>query len=321
MRVTEEGIADLVRDRRSFLICSHTNPDGDALGASVALAMFLEEEGKEVFVYNQDPVPSLYEFMPRVDLVRQDLPEDRAFDLSFLLDCSGPSRVGAGFERFPGKGDLVIIDHHPPLAPIEARHLIDTAAAATCELLYRVMVSYGKRPKPAVATSLYAGLVTDTGSFRFGNTTAHSLAVAAELLEAGADHRTVMGSLYENYPKERFTLLARVLETLEFYHDGKVATLEMTKTMTEQAGGSQDLSEGFVDIPRSIKGVEVSLLFREVSPDEHRVSMRSRGAVDVGQIASRFQGGGHPAAAGCTIRGDGRAAHEAVLTAVREALQ
>lgn len=287
----------------------------------MALAMFLEEEGKDVFVYNQDPVPLLYEFVPGVDLVRHDLPEGRAFDLSFLLDCSGPSRVGAGFEKFLGKGDLVIIDHHPPLAPIEAMHLIETAAAATCELLYRVIVSYGKRPNPRVATALYVGLVTDTGSFRFGNTTPRSLAVAAELLEAGADHRTVMGSLYENYPKERFTLLAKVLETLEFHHGGRVATLEMTRAMTEEAGGSHDLSEGFVEIPRSIRGVEVSLLFREVSSDEHRVSMRSRGGVDVGQIASRFQGGGHPAAAGCTIRGDRRAAYEAVLTAVLGALQ
>ncbi len=287
----------------------------------MALAMFLEGEGKDVFVYNQDPVPPLYRFIPGADRVRQDLPEGRAFDLSFLLDCSGPSRVGAGFEKFSGKGEIVVVDHHPPSPPMETLSLVDTEAAATCELLYRVMVCYGKRPTPEMATALYVGLVTDTGSFRFANTTARSLAVAAELLEAGADHRTVMGSLYENYPKERFTLLRRVLETLEFHHGGKVATLEMTRAMTEEAGGSDDLSEGFVDIPRSIRGVEVSLLFREISSQEHRVSMRSRGGVDVGQIASRFQGGGHPAAAGCTIRGDRGAAYKAVLTAVQGALQ
>jgi phosphoesterase RecJ-like protein len=320
VRVTEEGLADLLRTRRSFLICSHINPDGDALGASVALALFLEGEGKDVFVYNQDPLPPLYGFIPGAERVRQDLPRGRAFDLSLLLDCSSPSRVGAAFEGFPGKGEVVIVDHHPPLAPVEARHLIETSAAATCELLYRVIVAFGGRPTPEVATALYVGLVTDTGSFRFGNTTARSLAVASELLEAGADHRTVMLSLYENYPKERFTLLAKVLETLEFAHDGRVAVLQMTRTMAEEAGGSQDLSEGFVDIPRSIRGVEVSLLFREVDSGEQRVSMRSRGSVDVGRIASRFQGGGHPAAAGCTIRGDRVAAYQAVLAAVREAL-
>jgi len=314
-------VAELLRKGKSFLICSHLNPDGDAIGSSLALAAFLEEEGKEVFLFNRDNVPPMYAFLTGASRVRQRLPEGQRFDATVLLDCATLERVGEELERFEGRGRMIIIDHHPPVDSPPGTVLIRTDAAATAELLYEVFRSYGAHISPRTATALYLGLMTDTGSFRFSNTTPKALSVAAALVEAGADHGLVTRRIYEEFPPERFRLLARVLDTLTFFHEGKVAAVTVTRRMLDSTGAGHELTEGFVDYPRSIRGVEVAVLFREVDEQQYRVSLRSRGRVDVGRIAQIFQGGGHPNAAGCTLWGDHSAVQEQVMSHLKEVLE
>jgi phosphoesterase RecJ-like protein len=183
------------------------------------------------------------------------------------------------------------------------------------------MGAYGGELRPDVATDLYAALMTDTGSFRFSNTTASSLTVAAGLLESGADHGLLIDRVYESYPAERFRLMALALQTLQISSHGRVAFLCVTREMYEATSSRDDLTEGFVDIPRSIQGVQVAALIREIGQGEHRVNLRSRGGMDVARVAARFGGGGHSNAAGCTIRGGGDAVRHSVLAALEEALQ
>ncbi len=317
----EREVADLLRGGRRFLVCSHVNPDGDAVGSSVAMALCLRREGKDVLVYSQDPVPALYAFLPGSEQIRNEIPPGAAFDASILLDCGSPKRVGKAFEAFPGKGRLVVIDHHPAAEPVDGLAWVQTEAAATGEILLGLITALGAGPSPAMATALYMALMTDTGSFRFSNTTARTLAAASELLAAGADHGLLVDRIYERFPPERFQLLGLALRTLAFHHDGRVGTMRVTRAMYRATGAREEDTEGFVDIPRSVAGVEVAALVRQVGPREFRVNLRSRGRLDVGRLAARFDGGGHPNAAGCTMRGGAASVQEVLLAALGEALQ
>lgn len=302
-RETEARIAHIIQTSESFLVCSHVNPDGDAVGSMVALGLFLKELGKDVYLYLTDPVPKIYHFLKGTELIQNALPSGRGFEVSILLDCSTAKRVGDEFHRYEGKGQVVVLDHHPPLEPMEAISLVDWEASATGELLYRIMEMLDIMPSPDVATALYLAISSDTGSFRFSNTSPRTLSVAAALLEAGADHRLLNERLYESYPPERFFLLAKVLQSLRLTLGGKMAVMEFTRDMSREIGGNEELTEGFVEIPRSIEGVEVAVFMREIDRNVYRVSLRSRGRVDVGQLAFSFKGGGHNNAAGCTLHG------------------
>jgi phosphoesterase RecJ-like protein len=313
-RTIEEKIAAVIRRGHAFLVSSHKNPDGDSVGSSLALAAYLEKEGKDVLVFHEDPVPAPYRFMPGSERIRDRIPDESRFDVSFVVDCGSPQRVGHVFENFPFKGQLVIIDHHPPAAAAEGLRLVKTAAAATAELLYDVFRAYGAPLDARIATALYLALMTDTGSFRFSNTTSRALGVGAALLDAGADHGLLINGVYESFPPERYHLLGCVLPTLKLEMNGRIAHMTVTRAMYEQTGTSAEHTEGFVDFPRSIAGVEVAALIREVDVEEFRVSMRSRSRVNVGEVAASFGGGGHANAAGCTFHGK---LHEVSATIVR----
>ncbi len=318
MRI-EERIASAIREGRRFLVVSHVNPDGDAIGSSIGLSLVLESLGKEVSTYNESMVPALYRFIPHSERIAQELPRD-GVDVTFVLDCSTAERVGQKFKEFGGKGLVVVADHHPPSAPMEGLHLIRTEASATAELVYDIVEELGAPLSPESATALYAAIMTDTGSFRFSNTTPRALEVAGRLLSSGANHRLIVENIYESFPPERFRLMAMALSTLHFLRDGKVASVWVTRSMFEEAQANDEMTEGFVDIPRSIRGVEVAMLFREKDGCDIRVNLRSRGKVDVGDVAAKFGGGGHPNAAGCTLRGSLREAEECLLKALEEAM-
>ncbi len=313
-------IARLILNQERFLVVSHVNPDGDAIGSSLGLALILEALGKKVKIYNRDPIPHMYRFLPGVDRIENELPQGAMFQATFVLDCSTSHRVGESFVRFKDKGHMVVVDHHPPREPIEGIGLIRTEAAATAELIYDIALQLEVKLPPNAATALYAGLMTDTGSFRFSNTTPRALEVAGALLAAGADHRLLVEQVYESFPPERFKLLGLALNTLRLLMAGRVALVWITRPMFREAGAEDEMTDGFVDIPRSIKGVEVAALIRERDEREYRVNLRSRGAVDVGEVASRFGGGGHPNAAGFTLKGSAAELERSLLSALEEAL-
>ena len=286
----------------------------------MGLALFLEEAGKDVVMFNRDPVADSYRFLPGIDRMVSEIAREARFDVSFILDCASDERVGGDFVEFAGKGRVVVIDHHPSSGSVAGDNLIQTKAAATGEILYHVMKHTGRKISSDVATALHMALMTDTGWFRFANTTAEAMRVGAEFLSAGADHALLIEQLCESFPRERFLLLSRAMQTLKFPLDGKVATIEVTQKMFDETGAGPEHTDGFVNIPRSIEGVMIAMLFRERNTDEFRVSLRSRGSVDVGKMARRFEGGGHRNAAGCTVRGDRESAYTQMVKAADEVL-
>lgn len=310
MRVPEE-IISAIRKERSFLIATHINPDGDALGSALALAFALEEMGKEIFVFDRDPVPEFYRFLPGFERFRQDIPEDVVRDaVLILLDCNGPDR--ASLEGFAFRKSIVI-DHHETESSFGDFRWIDRSAAATGLLVFALIKELGITPSPDIATNLYAALSVDTGTFRYSNTSAGVFRVAAELVDRGAEPHVVADHLYERWSERRFRLLIETLKTLEI-HDG-IGLIHVTGGMFSQAGASPEDTENFSNFPRMIDSVRLAAFFRAAGEKTWKVSLRSKGEVNVAAVAERFGGGGHRNAAGYRIQADLEKAKKALLDA------
>lgn len=303
MTETIRKIVEAIRQSRSVLITSHEGPDGDAVGSSLGLAAFLKAIGKDVTVHLADPVPELYRFLPGADQVRADIP-DRDFDLAFVLDVGEFRRAGKQFGAFSRIGSTINIDHHLTCENFGALNLIDVQAAATAILVWRVASASGFKADYATAICLYVGILTDTGSFRYSNANREAFSAAGELVEMGGlSAWDVAEKLYESQPRRRLELLTRVLPTLEFIKDGQAASLTVTTDMYAETGADAELTDGFVNYPRSVRGVEVAIFFRQLEERRFKVGFRSKGAVNVAAIAQAFGGGGHHNAAGGVVEG------------------
>jgi phosphoesterase RecJ-like protein len=219
-----------------------------------------------------------------------------------------------------GIGKIINIDHHVSNGFFGDLNLVDPGASSAAEIVYDLIRTLPAPFPREVAENVYTGLLTDTGSFHYSNTSPKTLAVARACLLAGVDPWEVSQKVYDTQPLPRLRLLPRVLDTLELSADGRVSSVVVTQQMLKEAGATVAMTEDFINFPRSVQGVEVALLFREVTPQKHRVSLRSRGSVDVARIAGQFQGGGHPAASGCTVEGSLSEVKTRVLEAVRSAL-
>lgn len=309
-----------IQTHRNFLICSHINPDGDALGSQLGLAIFLIRMGKEVVVFNRDKVPEIYRFLPHAEQIVNDLHGSLDFDCTFILDCSTFKRVSEDFERFSKKGKVIVIDHHLTTEGDGNINLIVPEACATGELIYRLIKKFNDSIPLEIAINLYTAILTDTGSFQFSNSTSEAFDIAGDLINQGVDPRYVAEKIYESYSVERFRLLAKVLETLEVNNSENIGILTATRSMFHEAQATVEMTDGFANIPRSIRGVEVAALFREVSDRLFKVSLRSKNDIDVAQIAFKFDGGGHTNAAGCLVKGDLQEVKQSVLAALQEGI-
>lgn len=322
------GIEKIIHTSESILLTSHQNPDGDALGSVLALALALEQMGKDVTCYNRSGTPPHLSFIPHSGRVRSSLADIPAtFDTTFILDCTDTGRVGDRFEDEIGTGRFgktVIIDHHHTQSKSADIHLVDFTAPATGYLIYLLLKHMQAQITPDIATCLFTAIMTDTGSFRFNNTTPDSMRVAAELMEIGAAPYEVAKSVYESEPFEKMRLLALAMNTLELHLSGRVATITVDAEMFRTAACTNSNTEGFVDIPRSIKGVEVAVFFKQSTDNsDHpvwKLSLRSKRSVDVSAIAESLGGGGHVMAAGCTVSGTLEEAKERVLGLIHEGL-
>ncbi|GAB4295147.1 MAG: bifunctional oligoribonuclease/PAP phosphatase NrnA [Desulfuromonadia bacterium] len=295
-------IVGLIRDGRRFLLTTHESPDGDALGATLGLASFLRHIGKEVVVHAIDPVPALFSFLPGADTVTPEIPP-LSYDVSFVLDVGEERRAGLRFSEATAKGVIVNIDHHATCERFGDINLIDPVAAATGILVHRIVEAYGYPLDRDTALCLYVAIITDTGSFRYSNANPEAFSVSSRLIACGINAWDVAEKLYENQPKERLLLLAEALRHLRIDESGLFASLAVTLDMYDRTGASPELTDGFVNYPRSIAGVEVALFFRELAPDRFKVGFRSKGNVDVARLAQTFGGGGHHNAAGCVVDG------------------
>lgn len=314
MRIPSK-LLSLIRDNKNFLIITHLNPEGDAIGSSLALAIGLKKMGKDVYLLNKHPVPKTLRFLPSSDLFK-NRPPSKIPDVLFLIDCNNLERTG--FEGLHAK-EIVVIDHHGiPDKLLPATAYISTSASATGELIYKLLLSLKVQIDKDIATNIYTAIMVDTGGFRYSNTTTESLRIASRLVDLGAKPWDIAREVYENIDYGTMRLFAFTLSTLK-RRDG-IAWLTVTNDMFKRTGTTAEDTENFVDYARRIKGVEVGLLFREDKDGICKVSLRSKGRIDVARIARGFGGGGHPAAAGCKIKGSIEDVKKKVLKAVRDAI-
>lgn len=317
------GVVAALRRQRSFVVTSHVHPDGDAVGSVLATGWILRQLGKEVRLVLPERVPAAYSFLPGQEQVEtaEGLEAPLQVEAVVVVDCSDAARLGKVREILPDGVVVINLDHHQQNEFGEPRY-VRTEAAATGELLYELVQALGLRLDCDTATCLYTALLTDTGSFRFANTTAGTLHIAAELLTFGVSPSCVAEQVYDVKPVQSLRLLAEVLATLKVTPCGRVAWLTLDEGMLERHGVDASETEGIVNYARTIAGVKIGALFRGVRPDLTRVSWRSRPGYDVSRIAARFGGGGHVNAAGCDVAGSVPEAVEqgvaAALAAIRE---
>lgn len=302
MTETIQKITEVIRCNSSFLLTTHEGPDGDAIGSSLALASFLRKIGKDVTVHFRDPVPELYAFLPGADTVLPHIP-DRQFDVAVVLDIGERKRAGSEFCNYMRVATTVNLDHHLSCESFADFNLIDPLAASTGILVHRIAAAFGYRFDPETALCIYVATITDTGSFRYSNANREAFSVAGEMIECGVNAWDVAEQLYENQPQKRLELLARCLPTLEVFKDGLAASVTVTLDMYSATGADAELTDGFVNYPRSIRGVEVAIFFRQLEIMKWKVGFRSKGKVNVAAFSAAMGGGGHHNAAGCTVDG------------------
>lgn len=293
-------IAKCLQQRNRFAITSHARPDGDAIGSELGLALALREAGKEVAIVNADPHPSNYSKLPGTETIQIATRLEGHFDAVVVLECSNLGRTGLqNLEQY----FVVNIDHHPKNEGYGDLRWFDAEAAAVGEMVYHLLERAEIPVSPQVATNLYVSLVSDTGSFKFSNTTARTFSIASSLVEAGADPGRIAELVYMNQPESRLRLLSRLLESLEFHPSRKISWMKMDRRMLDQAGASARDTEGLVNYALGIEGVLMCALFRE-EEDCFRASLRSKGELDIGSVAESLGGGGHRNAAGVTLTGN-----------------
>ncbi len=322
-----EQAARMVEASERLVLVCHVRPDGDAIGSMTGLGLILQEAGREVVMYCEDEVPETLSFLPGTAGVVTAL-EPSAVEGATLvvLDCSEKTRIGRNAQwLFERCARVVVLDHHLPSAPIcegmEEDHCVeyvDTSVCATGVLVLLLAHVLGWPVGADAAACLYTALLTDTGGFRNSNTDELALAAAHALVRLGARPYEISSMLFNNYPPRKFRLLALVLKTLEFLHGGKVAIIQATPDMFKAAEARKEDTEEFVNMPRSIAGVEVAAFIKEIPYGQVSVSLRSKNWADVSEIARRFGGGGHRRAAGFRVSGSASEARIRLMEAVEE---
>jgi phosphoesterase RecJ-like protein len=318
MRGDLSEICRVLREKNRFLIACHENPEGDAIGSELALALALRKMGKTATVLNADPVPANLLFLPGAGTVV--FAEDGSkYDVGVVVDCGSPERTGRVGQELRKCPLLINIDHHRTNGDLGDLALVDPDAAATGLLIHRVLSAMGYEIDLDVATNIYVAVLTDTGSFHYGSSSPEAFEVAGEMVRRGVDPWAVAEQVYETQSARRLRLLGRVLASLEVSADGRVACITTMREDLREFASGKDALEGFINYPRSIVGVEVAVSFRE-EEGVFRVSFRSKGRVDVSAVAVRFGGGGHRNAAGCTVPGTLADVKKSVLEALAAVL-
>jgi phosphoesterase RecJ-like protein len=304
-----EKARECINRGQRFVLTTHMNPDGDGLGSEAALAAFLNDRGKDVFIYNSSPVPSNYKFLdPDNKMIVYDAEIHHENLLTayyiFILDISDWNRLKqVGEEIRDLRITKICIDHHPPHDKFGIINLIDVEASSTGEIVYDLIRFCGGKINKRIAEALYTSILTDTGSFRFSNTNARAHLICGELVEFGASPHKIYQSVYEHQAPSKVKLLGYVLYNLRLEQNGRVAWIKVSKDILDTIGTKPHDTEGFADYPRVINGVEVSIMFIEMDKGRVKVSFRSKGNYVINHIAQKFGGGGHAYAAGVLIEG------------------
>ena len=303
MHVTKELAAAFQEEMgkaSSILIGTHLNPDGDALGSALAFKLYVDSVGIYNEVLCHHGAPRNLKFLPKVDEVHQE-PLREEYDLGVVLDLDAMDRLGRTEPYFATCKRLMVIDHHIPHdAPGDVR-IVDSSEPATALILTRLLMEIGAPITGDMATCLLTGIVTDTGSFRFRNTTPDALSISAYLLEQGGDLNQISEEVFQSKPLSSAKLLGYVLNTMRLACDNKLAWSSLSNEEFVRSGAKDEDTEGFVNEMLFIDSVQIAVLLREPKPGKVRVSIRSRGELDVAEVARDFGGGGHRNAAGCVF--------------------
>ncbi len=312
-----------IRAHRRFLVTTHARGDGDAIGSALAAAALLRALGKTARVVHEGPILEELRGLPGVRSIGIGTRDVRhGFDALLVLDATDLDRCESLRAAFPPGLFTINIDHHKTNARFGDLNWVDPSAAATGELLWRLVRRAGLRPGRAIATNLYAALLTDTGRFSFSNTTPRTLRAAADLIACGARPGEIARQIYRNRSREDLRLLGACMRSVRFSGDGRLGWLWLTQASVLRHGARPRDSQEYVEIVKSVRGVEMAILFRDAGePGSIKVSVRTERGVDATALVGPFGGGGHPRAAGATVFGSRPSAERRVLAAARRLLR
>ena len=298
---TAARVAAEIRRRHRFVVASHARPDGDAIGSSLAMTLALRRLGKDVRVVSRDHVPPQMQVFPGVDSIEVVERIEDAGDAVIILECGDAQRTGiAGLER----GYIINIDHHPGNAMYGAMNWLDLSAAACGEMVFELIGELGVSLTPEIATHVYIAILTDTGAFHYSNITPRTFDICRQCVEAGVNAPAVARSIFDSNNLARLKLYGAVLHMMQLDPSGRIATVYVDQQLARECGGTYDDTEGLVNLPLTVKDIVAVAFFKENGPGDWRVSMRSKGAINVNAIAREFGGGGHTNASGCSARGE-----------------
>jgi phosphoesterase RecJ-like protein len=293
-------IVEVIHARQRFVLSSHSRPDGDSIGSQLAMAYALRALGKDVEIINADPAPPPLLTFPGVPDIRIAPQADGEFDVAIIMECGDLARTGvSGLERFV----VVNIDHHPGNSGYGQINWFDPGAAACGEMVFDVVRALGVPLTVEIATHIYLAILTDTGSFHYSSISPRTFDICREAVEAGVDPVLVARKVYDSNNMGRLKLFGAVLSAMQIDPTGRIAIVYVDHEMARAAGGTYEDTEGLVNLPLTVKEIQAVVFFKQEEGDEYRVSMRSKGAIDVGAVAKEFGGGGHKNAAGCTVTG------------------
>ena len=304
-----DEIINQIKKSQHLLLASHCDPDGDAISSLLAMGLALDKLDKKVTLYNASPIPAVYRFLPAVQRIVRQTKKAATYDAALILDCGNLSRVGEVYTKVNQIPVIINIDHHVTNTGFGNIQLIDPAACSTAEIVYRLIKALNAPINKAIATSIYTGILTDTGSFRFSNTNQAAFAISQEMVQYGVKPYNVAQHVFGTYSLGRIKLLNLALDSIEISDNGKLSVMTLTNAMFEETGTQAEDVDGIINYARRIEDVKVAALIQEqknggTNSDKLRnfhVSLRSDGTVDVAAIAGAFGGGGHSNAAGFQV--------------------
>jgi phosphoesterase RecJ-like protein len=310
-------IADAIRSRRRFVISSHSRPDGDSIGSQLAMAYALRALGKDVAIFNADPAPAPLMAFPGVPSITIADRVEGDFDAAIIMECGDLARTGVkGLDRF----FVINIDHHPGNSAYGRINWFDARAAACGEMVFDLIRALGVPLTVEIATHIYLAILTDTGSFHYSNITPRTFDICREAIEAGVDPVLVARNVYDSNNMGRLKLFGAVLSAMQIDPTGRIAIVYLDHEMARAAGGTYEDTEGLINLPLTVKEIHAVVFFKQLEGDQYRVSMRSKGDIDIGAVAKEFGGGGHKNAAGCTVSGPIEALQRTFLDKMEQAI-
>ncbi len=319
---TREKVLSALRKHKSFLLSTHVNPDPDALGSELSMAIFLRAMGKTVHIVNEEPAPQRLAFLPQARLVKGYAQSRNVVcDAAIVLDCGELDRIGKVQKLIAPETFVINIDHHVTNDFFGDINLVEHKASSTAEVLYLLFKEAGHALTKDLAFNLYVGLMTDTGSFRFENTTARTHAICADLMRFDFSVTDIYRRVYASIPYKDLKEFTKLISRFDVLYGGRVVCIELSRKILSRFSEQFDLRDTIFQFLRAMHGVDVFVIFTEVGPKKTRINLRSSSKFDVAKLASEFQGGGHKRASGCSIDKGMKAAREIFLGRIGKLLR